>query len=691
MPSPNTATILLRGGLDLVTPAVAMPEGRVIASEAYEADESGYTRFAGYERLDGRPKPSEATYWMLSFDAGTTAVIEGQTVTGLTSGAEGIALVDGVLLSGSYAASDATGHVALGEVTGTFQDDEPLQVSGSNVAVADGEAAQAGALNDTDDATWRQAAVARRRAAINPPPGSGPVRGEWTLNGVVYAVRDNVAGTGALIHKATDQGWQALSLGFVLDFTATTKLFQEGEVITGDISGATATVRRQAMTDGGLTTGDGFLVVTDITGTFQAETITAADSGASATIAEAPYETLLPAGGLYRSLVHNFYGASDRKRVYFANGVGRAHDFDGVVAAPIRTGVEEELDKPTHIAEHAEHLWVFYKGGSAQYSEPGTPLQWSTTGGAGEIGFGSDFADVIPSFADAMVIIGTAKIGYLVGTSQQDFDLKELTDEPGGRPGTAQNVGGILYQDLKGVRRLSATQTFANFRAATISARIRPLFQEKKRKGIKPVTSVRVPSRDIYRLFWSDKTMTSIYMGRSEPEPMQVTLPFQVYCAHSGLDEDENEVILVGTDDGWVYQLDVGTSFDGAEVNAFIQLPFNSLRTPTLNKRFNYAILNVIGQEQATLSITADFSDGDPDLIPTAEQSFNVSMGGGIYNVSNWNEFIWSAQAVGTATAECEGIGSNISVAIRSDATHERPHTLSTLTYDYNRRGIKRP
>ncbi|WP_420411605.1 hypothetical protein [Roseibium sp.] len=691
MPRTQTSSILLRGGLNLVTPAMAMPPGMVIASEGYEADVSGYTRFAGYERLDGRPKPSQAAYWVLAYDAGTTAVTAGQTVTGATSGAQGIALIDGVLESGAYGSSDAAGYLVLIEVAGTFQNDEALQVSAATVATANGESIKSGAGNDTDDATWRQAAVAERRSVITQAPGSGPIRGIWTYNGDIYAVRDDVAGTNGYIHKATLLGWEAQTLGFVLDYTATNKLFQEGEEITGTTSGAKATVRRQALTDGGTTTGDGFLVLTDITGTFQAETITGADSTASATASGAPVETILPAGGNYKSLVHNFYGKSDWKRVYFANGVGQAHDFDGVVAAPMRTGVELEKDKPTHIAEHAEHIFLGFRGGSLQNSETGNPLQWTTTGGAAEKGFGSDFADLIPSFATAMIIIGTSKIAYLTGTSNQDFSVNDLTDEPGGRPGTAQNIGGVIYQDLQGVRRLSATQAFGNFRTATLTELIEPLFEAKKRKGVTPVTSVRVKSRDIYRLFWSDKTVTSIYMGRKQPECMPMTLPFQVSCAHSGVDADGNELILVGTEDGWVYQLDVGTSFDGAEINAYTHHPFNSLGAPTINKRFQKVVLEVKGDEPATLSIMADYSYGNPDLIPTAEQIFDVSMGGGFWDVDNWNEFYWGAQFVGEAVAYIKGFGSNISTAIRSDATHEKPHTLSTLTLYFNPRRLRHP
>jgi hypothetical protein len=81
----------LFGGLDLVTPPLVVPPGKVLSSKNYEpADEGGYRRITGYERYDGRPSPSDATYWILDFDAGTgTEPTPGNTIDGAISGASG--------------------------------------------------------------------------------------------------------------------------------------------------------------------------------------------------------------------------------------------------------------------------------------------------------------------------------------------------------------------------------------------------------------------------------------------------------------------------------------------------------------------------------------------------------------------------------------------------------------------------
>ena len=77
-----TSTIPLQGGMDLVTPPVQIPAGKAIGGANYEPDVKGYRRIGGYERFDGRPKPSQARYWMLAFGAGTAAIAAREVVGG---------------------------------------------------------------------------------------------------------------------------------------------------------------------------------------------------------------------------------------------------------------------------------------------------------------------------------------------------------------------------------------------------------------------------------------------------------------------------------------------------------------------------------------------------------------------------------------------------------------------------------
>ncbi|MDO8534624.1 MAG: hypothetical protein Q7S17_07785 [Xanthobacteraceae bacterium] len=137
----------LRGGLDLATPMVEMVPGHVIRADNYEPVERGYRRVDGHERFDGKPKPSAASYWVIDFDAGTAAVGAFAVLTGETSGATAKVLVGSKVRTGTYGASTAAGFIVLYQVTGTFLDNENLQVDAATRCVANGSAISKGTLD----------------------------------------------------------------------------------------------------------------------------------------------------------------------------------------------------------------------------------------------------------------------------------------------------------------------------------------------------------------------------------------------------------------------------------------------------------------------------------------------------------------------------------------------------------------
>lgn len=209
----RTYSFPLIGGLDLTSPAATIKPGMVISSKNYEpADEGGYRRLAGYERFDGQPSPSAASYWILDFDAGTgSEPTPGDTIDGDTSGDSGVLHLV-VLESGSWGV-DAAGYLVLFDVVGSFQNDEAISESATPFATSAGIANSRNADNDALDKTYLVAAQAGRRALIAAVPGSGSVNGVWIYRGTTYAVRDNAGATAAVLHASTASGWTPVPLG----------------------------------------------------------------------------------------------------------------------------------------------------------------------------------------------------------------------------------------------------------------------------------------------------------------------------------------------------------------------------------------------------------------------------------------------------------------------------------------------
>ncbi len=147
----------LTGGLDQESAPIAIPPGRAIAVLNHESVSRGYQRTQGFERIDGRAKPSEATYSIATFTAAITTFATGQTVTGLVSGATARVLATPVLTSGAYNGT-GVGYVALHLITGTFVTGEAMRVAGVTKATLDTPPAQGTGREDAENLAFLVAA-----------------------------------------------------------------------------------------------------------------------------------------------------------------------------------------------------------------------------------------------------------------------------------------------------------------------------------------------------------------------------------------------------------------------------------------------------------------------------------------------------------------------------------------------------
>lgn len=685
----RTSYIPLSGGEDQVSPAASIKPGALIFSENYEPGVVyGYRRIDGFERTDGRPRPSDASYWVLNFDAGSADFAVADIVTGGTSLATGEVLVVSVT-SGTWAGGNAAGYLILFNVVGTFQDNEAITAAGA-AAVANGVATERGASNDTDDATWLHAAIAATRADIQTVPGEGRILGVWMFGGTKYAFRNNVGSTAAVMFKSSAAGWTTVDLGKKLSFTSggVTEIVA-GNTITGAISGATAVVNRVFVTSGtwGAGTAAGYFILTGQVGVFQAENL---DVGASlnlATIAGNSAAQTLSPSGRYEFLNHNFYGAASSRRMYGCDGVNKAFEFDGTAYCPITTGMA--TDAPKHIHVHREQLFLAFPNGSVQHAAPGDPLVWSVVVGAGEIGTGDEITGFSTVPGGVLAILNRNQTYLLYGASVADWELKRHAEDSGAIEWSIQSIGAPRYLDDRGMTSLDAVQNFGDFAASTFSQQIQPLL-DSKLSSSSVTASIRVRTKDQYRMFFADGYGVIAKFRPKSIEFTRINIGKVVRCACSVEDTAGREVLLFGSDDGYVYEMDSGTSFDGSEVVGYLRLPFGHLKSPQQNKHFFKAVLDIDAPGGTALDFTHELNYGSPDTPLGETQALNVQSGGGQWGSAVWSEFVWGAQVVGTAEGYVDGDGVNLGMLIRSASTYDRPHTINGVNLHYSMRGRAR-
>lgn len=392
-----------------------------------------------------------------------------------------------------------------------------------------------------------------------------------------------------------------------------------------------------------------------------------------------------PPGGRYELGNFNFLGAAAEAKMYGVNGVGKGFQFDGTNLIFIDTGMVPDI--PIKQTAHKRHLFYAFRGGSAQHSSIGDPLEWSAVTGAAEIAVGDEITDLVPAAPENMAIMARNSVHMLYGNDATDWQLTALTSEAGALPYTAQKMGPIIYMDNRGIRALDTTSAFGNFEIGTMSQPVQPMLRNRLAMGDVPVASIRVRARNLYRVFFAGGFAFSVFMGKKKPEVMPIMLGVNLTCIVSAETENASEQIWFGAENGFVYQMDRGRSFDGQPVNYFLRLPFNHMGGPNIIKRWHKVELEYDAGSAITLKLAGEVDNASPEEPALAEQLLYGYGSGGFWDSVIWDQFYWSAPIDGQASAYISALGKNLSLLFAGEQVDEESHTLQGVTLYYTVRG----
>lgn len=677
LPQVRYDLIRLAGGLDQVTPTLSLKPGTMRRAANFECNiTGGYTRIAGYERFDGRPAPSAALYNVLTVSFAAPIAV-GNTVVGQSSGATGKVIevnADNIVLTrqtGNFIVAEAltVGGVVKGAI---------ISISG---AVADGLA----------DATYKAMAADDYRADIQAVPGAGPIRGVAYYNDTVYAWRNNVGNTALKMYKSSSSGWQAVPYYSVFDFAVGTSEIFAGDTVVGHSSGATALIKAVVVQSGSWSGGDaaGYCVFTNMTGVPIVNEFIYVDGTKHAEY-RGSYSAISPLpNGKVQPVVANFGGGQANSKMYFCDGVNNAFAFDGEVLVPIRTGMLPDV--PTCIAAHKQHLFLAF-GHSLQFSSIGNPLVWNAVLGAGEISMNDDITCLIALPGDqtsgALGVYTENDTSVLYGTSEADFRLSNFNSGTGGMRYTAQNMDQTYALSQRGVMGMSTTLAFGNFVSASMTMNIRPFIQARRQLA---TASALNREKGQYRVFFSDgdglyMTMANGKLVGSAP----VQFPNAVLCCVNGGNQDGPEVSYFGSDNGFVYTLDAGTSFDGADIPANITLVYNTMGSPRVLKRYRRASVELTGDSYAEFSFAYDLGYRTPELEQPADQVYSNDLRASFWDSFTWDNFVFDGRDLSPSEVEVTGTAENMAIRISSVSNLFKPFTVNSVIVHYTmRRGIR--
>lgn len=684
------------GGLNIMDAPLKIDPGQLLGCLNYEPGvRGGYRRWDGYERSDGHPSPSLTEY----YSVGVSSIFDppvGSVITETGSGATGfVCYVDTtnfmVVITnftgtfvGSGTVLTATGYGNTITTTAAFLDGGPTTDQTNQYELA--------------KYNYLQTPI----GAVGGDASSGPVLGVFPYGPTVYAFRNNAAGTAADMWVQTPTGWSQIPLGIKVRFN--NGIFSdamtapdEGTLVTGVTSGATMTIKRiNALSGTWGTDAAGYFIVDSISGTPEAgEHLQNAGVTYMDYVSYAP-QTIAP-GGIYKFRVTNFNAAQDPTsgyRLYGVSGVDFGFEYDQVsnTYVAIETGMSP--DTPTDLENHAFYLFYGFPGGSLQNSGYQLPLNWNPVFGASERSVGEDITFMREDVSQTLVIATRKNVWNLTGISLELFQIKIYSPNTGAIARTDEQPGQMLFMEDRGFTTVGATDQYGDFEASSLSDLILTLVVNLLQNDL-PIGAVTTRYKNMYRLmFQSGTTLCGGINAQGDfggwTSGIVLITP---HCFAGGYTQavgsgPQVERCFVGAENGYVYEMDRGPSFDGQNMTHFLRLAYNNSKSPDMFKRYHRIQVDLAPEGSCSLSMSVDYDYGNRS--GQANDPLSFTGNGGFWDVALWDHFYWDGAQYTQASMKLDGEGYNIGLFFAGNSNNDSPLTIYGASLQWAPRVINR-
>lgn len=381
------------------------------------------------------------------------------------------------------------------------------------------------------------------------------------------------------------------------------------------------------------------------------------------------------------------YRIGSTEKIAGVNGVSFPFIYDNATFTKLTTTAD--LEGAEYVAWFKNSIF-FAKGDAIYFSAPFSDTDFSAANGGGVINVGGNITGLIV-FREQLIIFCEQSIKRIVGNTAADYQLQPITERIGCvSSDSIREVGGdVMFLGPDGLRLLSATDRIGDFGLASVSKQI----QTELTQLISSSTffaSVTIKAKSQYRLFGYSASITSDsavgILGTQLGENIEWAelRGIKAYVADNDY-HDREELVIFANGDGYVYKMEDGNTFNGANIRGSFYTPYWPINDPRIRKTFYklYTYLDPQGSVNITLNMKLDFDDKgsvQPEAIALTNTASNI----GIYGNS--------LATYGTATFgekllkvfECQTIGSGFSVSLQFESnSSDPPYSFDAVTLEY--------
>lgn len=383
--------------------------------------------------------------------------------------------------------------------------------------------------------------------------------------------------------------------------------------------------------------------------------------------------------GEYNAVNYNFDGTL---RMYVASGTHKAYQWDGSTKTDITTAYP--TDEPDYVWAHRKHLFVSF-GPSVQNSAIGDPSSWSVLTGATEILLPDNVTGFTTMSNGSLGIFTRTGVTLLAGTSSSDWvanNLQAYANNAGALPMTIQSIGSrVFFVDSRGVTDFNASDVSSDFYESIISHDMDKVYL---RRWVNAVSSTVVRAKNQYRVFFADGSGLIFVFNGNQVMITRTQFPNIVRCCHNGETAAGSELILFGSDDGYVYQMESGNSFTGENINAYAETAFTDLGMRATVKRYHRMWLDVAKNGNSTLTVLPRFFVDNGGLSPGTGEAPDFADPGSLLGSAVLGQAVLGGQPVINGQLDLRGLSEYISLRFYSSDNEADPWELDGYTLEFS-------
>lgn len=399
---------------------------------------------------------------------------------------------------------------------------------------------------------------------------------------------------------------------------------------------------------------------------------------------------------------YNFAGV---EKVIMVDGVVKPIIYNGTAVSQL-TALSSDYAGGNHLELYKDHIFMATDY-NVYFSAPFSDTDWSAASGGGVISF-NDQITGLKIFRDQLYVFTKRQINRIVGNTVSDFQRIPVSLDLGCiEEDTIQEIAGdVVFMGPDGLRLLSGTDRLGDVGLGAIT---KPIQSE--------ATSFQTRNNTFCSLVIRNKTQYRIFGYKSGDPVAQAqgligvqfasqggdnmawaeTRGIKAYVSYSEYSESQ-EVLLFANEDGYVYEMESGITFDGSPIEASFFTPYLPINDPTIRKTL-YAVHTYIdptGSFNASMTLNYDFNGQNvvqPDPIELTN-TLDTEIGGriaGIYGEATYatysgetvtSGFIYGDAVRVTLRKQVTGSGFVVSLEYISSGSTQ-PFTLDALAIEY--------